>query len=113
MESFGDFRERGKLWVIPAMPGLWRDMFQFSNDVSKLPFDHHELMALVAPRALLILGNPDYEWLAEESGYVSCRAAHEVWKNFGIGDRFGFSIVGGHGHCQLPDEQRPEVESVY
>ena len=87
------------------------DMFRFSNAVHKLPYDHHELMALVAPRALLVLGNPDYEWLADESGYVSCRAAHEVWKTFGIGDRFGFSIVGDHGHCRLPDSQRPEVEA--
>lgn len=87
------------------------DMFQFSNAVYKLPYDHHELMALVAPRALLVLGNPDYEWLADESGYVSCRAAHEVWRAFGIGDRFGFSIVGDHGHCRLPDSQRPEVEA--
>ncbi len=88
-----------------------QDMFRFSNAVSRLPYDHHELMALVAPRALLVLGNPDFQWLADESGYVSCRAAHEVWKAFGIGDRFGFSIVGGHGHCQLPANQRPEVEA--
>ncbi len=87
------------------------DMFQFSGAVEKLPYDHHELMAMVAPRALLVLGNPDYEWLADESGYVSCRAAHEVWKTFGIPDRFGFSIVAGHQHCQLPDSQRPEVEA--
>jgi len=60
------------------------DMFKFANVVSKLPYDHHELMAMVAPRALLVLGNPDYKWLAEESGYVSCRAAHEVWKAFGV-----------------------------
>lgn len=73
--------------------------------------DHHELMAMVAPRALLVLGNPDYQWLAEESGYVSSRAAHEVWKTLGIGDRFGFSIVPGHPHCRLPDVQRPEVEA--
>lgn len=87
------------------------DMFRFSNAVHKLPYDHHELMALVAPRALLVLGNPDYKWLADESGYVSCRAAHEIWKTFGIDDRFGFSIVGDHDHCQLPDSQRPEVEA--
>jgi hypothetical protein len=68
-------------------------------------------MAMVAPRALLVLGNPDYVWLADESGYVSCRAAHEVWKTFGISDRFGFSIVAGHGHCQLPKSQYPEVEA--
>lgn len=85
-------------------------MFQFADsNVSRLPFDHHELMAMVAPRALLVLGNPDYEWLADKSGYVSCRAAHEVWKTFDIQDRFGFSIVAGHDHCQLPKEQYPEV----
>ena len=88
-----------------------QDMFRFANSVPKLPYDHHELMAMVAPRALLVLGNPDFQWLADESGYVSCRAAHEVWKAFGVTDRFGFSIVGGHGHCQLPASQRPEVEA--
>lgn len=87
-------------------------MFAYSgNNVSKLPFDHHELCAMIAPRALLILGNPDFVWLADESGYVSSRAAHEVWKTFGIADRFGFSIVGGHGHCVLPNSQYPEVEA--
>lgn len=86
------------------------EMIQFGNSgVSRLPHDHHELMAMIAPRALLVLGNPDYEWLADESGYVSCRAAHEVWKEFGIGDRFGFSIIAGHPHCRLPDSQLPEV----
>ena len=84
-------------------------LFQFSNDVPRLPYDHHELMAMVAPRALLILGNPDYEWLADESGYVSCKAAKKVWETFGIADRFGYSIVAGHPHCQLPDVQKPEV----
>ena len=68
-------------------------------------------MALVAPRALLVLGNPDYEWLADESGYVSSVAAKKVWDAFDIGDRFGYSIVGGHPHCGLPDQQRPEVEA--
>ena len=87
------------------------DMFKFSHFVDKLPHDHHELIAMVAPRAILLLGNPDYEWLAEESQYVSSRAAHEVWKTFGVPDRFGFSIVDGHGHCQLPQSQYPEVEA--
>jgi len=87
-------------------------MFQFAGEnVSRLPIDHHELAALVAPRALLVLGNTDYEWLAEPSNYVSCHAAHKVWETFGIGDRMGFSIQGGHMHCALPDSQRPEVEA--
>jgi hypothetical protein len=103
----------GNVETLGKTNGAWflEDMFRFSNQVAKLPYDHHELMAMVAPRALLVLGNPDYEWLADESGYVSARAAHEVWKAFGIGDRFGFSIVGGHPHCRLPDNQRAEVEA--
>jgi len=88
------------------------DMRQFSEtNVAKLPIDHHQLAALVAPRALLVLGNTDYEWLADESGYVSCKAARKVWEEFGIADRMGFSILGGHPHCRLPKEQYPEVEA--
>lgn len=104
----------GKVETLGATSHVWfqESMFQFAaKNVSKLPFDHHELMAMIAPRALLVLGNPDYVWLADESGYVSCRAAHEVWKAFGIPERFGFSIVAGHPHCNLPPIQYPEVEA--
>ena len=81
------------------------------DSVYRLPYDQHELCALVCPRALLLLGNPDYEWLADGSMLVSAKAAKEVWKSFGIGDRMGWSIVDGHGHCQLPESQFPEVEA--
>ena len=86
-------------------------MKEFAADASRLPIDHHEVAALIAPRALLVLGNTDYEWLADESGYVSCCAARRVWEQFGIADRMGYSIVGGHPHCQLPKSQYPEVEA--
>ena len=87
-------------------------MFQYAEkNVSRLPMDHHELAALIAPRALLVLGNPDYEWLAEESNYVSCQAARKVWEAFGIEERMGFSIVADHMHCMLPESQYPEVEA--
>lgn len=81
------------------------------ENVNHLPIDHHQVAALIAPRALLVLGNTDYEWLADESNYVSCRAARNVWKTFGIEDRMGFSIEGGHMHCLLPETQYPEVEA--
>ena len=91
-------------WFMKSMWD-WKD-----ENVSKLPYDHHELCALVCPRALLVLGNTDYEWLADEAGYVSCVAAREVWKKFGIEDRMGFSIEGKHGHCQLPQSQYPRLK---
>lgn len=87
-------------------------MRAFSEEnVPRLPVDHHELCALVAPRALLVFGNPDYEWLADEAGYVSCVAARKVWERFGIADRMGYSFVDGHMHCMLPDSQLPELEA--
>ena len=45
------------------------------DSVYRLPYDQHELCALVCPRALLLLGNPDYEWLADGSMVVSAKAA--------------------------------------
>ena len=84
----------------------------FSGDsVYRMPYDHHELCAMVCPRALLILGNPDYKWLADKSTLVSAKAARKVWQEFGIEDRMGYSIVGGHPHCMLPENQYPEVEA--
>ena len=107
-ETLGNVETLGRTsyaWFLESMR-------QFAGkNVNRLTIDHHELAALIAPRALLVLGNTDYEWLAEESNYVSCQAARMVWKAFGIEDRMGFSIQGGHMHCMLPKSQYPEVEA--
>ena len=87
-----------------------RDNFGGDN-VYRLPYDQHELCAMVCPRALLLLGNPDFVWLADASMRVSAEAAAKVWQRFGIGDRFGCDIIGGHGHCQLPLSQYAIVQS--
>lgn len=85
-------------------------MFQFSkNNVYKLPTDHHELMAMVAPRALLETGNTDYFWLSNRSNYVSARATQQIYNTFGIGDRFGFYIDGGHVHCGTLPAEAPAI----
>ena len=81
------------------------------DSVYRLPYDQHELCAMVCPRALLLLGNPDYKWLSDEAMLVSAKAARPVWEKFGIADRIGWSIVDGHGHCQLPPSQFPEVQA--
>ncbi|MGH9567041.1 MAG: hypothetical protein ACRD4I_13720, partial [Candidatus Angelobacter sp.] len=81
-------------------------MKQFSGVNSyKMPTDHHELMAMVAPRALLETGNTDFYWLSNRSNYISARATQRIYRTLGIGDRFGFYIDGGHNHCAtLPAE---------
>ena len=87
-----------------------RDNFH-GDSVYRLPYDQHELCAMVCPRALLLLGNPDYKWLADDAMLPSAQAARQVWQRFGIADRMGWSIVDGHGHCQLPERQFPEVQA--
>ena len=88
----------------------FREVFA-DEKIENLPYDRHELVSLVFPRAVLLLGNTDYKWLADTSMYVSANAAAKVWEEFGVGDRFGYSIVGGHPHCMLPETQYPEVEA--
>lgn len=107
-ETIGDVEKLG------ATSHQWfmESMFQYSGlNVSRLPYDHHELMAMVAPRALLVTGNTDYMWLANPSCYVASRATKEIYKTLGISDRFGFYIDGKHGHCAVPTDQRPAIEA--
>ena len=85
-------------------------MKQFAGDnVYKLPADHHELMAMIAPRALLETGNTDYYWLSNRSNYISARATQRIYNMLGIGDRFGFYIDGGHVHCGTLPAEAPSI----
>jgi len=87
-------------------------LFQFSrNNVYKLPHDHHELMAMVAPRALLETGNTNFNWLSNKANYVSARATQQIYETLGVADRFGFIIDGGHNHCAIPASQVPLIEN--
>lgn len=83
----------------------------FNGKTSKIPYDHHELIAMIAPRAFLAFGNPDYVWLGDKSGYISLQAAAEVWKAMGIDERFGYVIEGGHSHCQASSKQNSAAQA--
>ena len=85
---------------------------QFAGDsVYRLPYDQHELCAMVCPRALVLIGNPDYTWLSDPAMQASADEAVKVWQRFGSADRMACSIVGGHPHCLLPESQWPLVTS--
>lgn len=87
-------------------------MRQFAeNNAYKLPEDHDELMAMIAPRALLETGNTDYYWLSNRSNYISARAAQKIYNTFGIGDRFGFYIDGKHRHCGTLPAEAPAISA--
>jgi len=91
--------------------GVWFLNSMKSLNPDKLPHDHHQLIAMIAPRATIILGNPPYEWLGDESGYKSTIAARKVWQAFGITDYIGFDFAGGHEHCQAASSQSTNVNA--
>ncbi len=85
---------------------------QFHNaDAPKLPFDQHGLVAMVAPRAILTIGNSGIDYLASQAGQVSVKAATQVYTALGVPDRIGYSISGNHTHCAFPSEQTAQVQA--
>ncbi len=89
-------------WFMSSMKSL---------DPYKLPHDHHELIGMIAPRAVIILGNPGYDWLGDESGYKSTLAAVEIFKAMGVADHIGYDFTGGHSHCGPPATQMASVKT--
>jgi hypothetical protein len=82
-----------------------------SLDPYSLPHDHHELIAMIAPRAVVALGNQDFDWLGDESGYRSSMAAKEVFKALGVENNIGLDFTSNHGHCQAPQSQTSTVNA--
>ena len=80
--------------------------------VYKLPEDHFELMALIAPRALLQTGDSNYYWLGDRSATFDSLATQAIYDNYGIGDRFNYYIDTVHGHCVVPAYQQNATQPI-
>jgi hypothetical protein len=88
-----------------------KNIEQFGNAVNKLPLDHHELVAMVAPRGLLILGNLDYVWLGSNNADQAGAAARMVYDALGATQNIGY-IDSGHTHCgTLPAAELAAIEA--
>jgi hypothetical protein len=93
----------------------WWDtsLLQFSGyNVYKLPYDNFELMALVAPRALLQTGNSSYYWLGDRSATFDSLATQAIYRNYGIDDRFAYYIDTNHFHCVVPSYQQNATQPM-
>ena len=82
----------------------------FSESVTLLPFDQHQVLSLLAPRGLLIIDNA-IDWLGIESSYLNALAAKTVWQALGQSDSMGVSQTKEHQHCQQPESQQPEINA--
>ena len=87
-------------WFMSSMKSL---------DPYKLPHDHHELIAMIAPRAVIILGNDGYDWLGDESGYKSTMAALQVFTAMGVPSNIGYDFTSNHAHCSAPTTQQNSI----
>ena len=56
---------------------------KFGGHENEMPFDQHELLALVAPRPLYVASAEDDRWSDPRGEFLSAKAAGEVWKLFG------------------------------
>lgn len=84
----------------------------YVNDLAKLPFDHHMLAAMVAPRALLVIENSGIDYLGPVSTFGCATAARLVYGALGEADSMGFSQVAhGSSHCQLPSSQNADLNA--
>ncbi|KZL87438.1 carbohydrate esterase family 15 protein [Colletotrichum incanum] len=89
-------------WFSPAFN-------QYTSNINQLPFDHHMLAGLIAPRAMYVMENPDFEWLGTMSTYGCMGGARKQWQALGSLDTFGYSQIGNHGHCSFPSSQQSEL----
>ncbi|EPS94943.1 hypothetical protein FOMPIDRAFT_1054633 [Fomitopsis schrenkii] len=89
--------------IVTEDPWFLTNFNDYVYNISELPYDHHSLAAMVAPRALLSYENTEYEWLSPLSAYGCMTAAHTVYEALGIPDYHGFVQVGNHSHCYFPN----------
>ncbi|KAL0934709.1 uncharacterized protein CTRU02_209300 [Colletotrichum truncatum] len=75
---------------------------------SQIPEDHHLLAGLVAPRGLYVAEN-DIDWLGPVSTTGCMKAGRLIYQALGVPENMGFSLVGGHNHCQFPSNQNSEL----
>ncbi len=80
------------------------------NRFDELPVDQHFVVALCAPRAVLILEN-DIDMLHPVATYGGGKAGALVYQALGIADRVGVSVSPSHPHCSFPESQRAYLDA--
>ena len=87
------------------------DFKQYANGMNaKLSADQHTVIALCAPRAVLVIDN-DIDWLGPVACYGGGIAAQMVYQALGIKDRCGVSVAANHGHCSFPSAQQKYLDA--
>ncbi|WP_394924077.1 hypothetical protein [uncultured Robinsoniella sp.] len=64
---------------------LWfnGNFFNYRKDLSRMPFDQHFLLSLIAPRHLYVSSADRDDWADPRSEFLSCVESSKAWKLYG------------------------------
>ncbi|KAJ7915580.1 hypothetical protein B0H13DRAFT_2189236 [Mycena leptocephala] len=82
-----------------------------TSSVNKLPFDHHLLLGMVAPRALFVIDNVGIDWLGPFASYGALVSARTIWTALGVPTAMGYSQAANHAHCAFPSTQQTQLNA--
>ena len=95
-------------WEGKDFHDLFSGKSKTSAPVDMLIADQHFLVALCAPRAVLVIDN-DIDWLGPLATYAGGVLGQKVYEALGIKDRCRVSVAPNHSHCQFPSSQQAEL----
>jgi len=81
------------------------------DNTDRLPVDMHEMMALIAPRAIYIVDNAGLSILDPKSSYVTAMAGKAIFEALGVGDHFAYQGASG-SHCQWRTQYQAPLDAM-
>ncbi|KAJ6550419.1 hypothetical protein DFH09DRAFT_988851 [Mycena vulgaris] len=82
-----------------------------TSSVNKLPFDHHLLIGMVAPRPIFVIDNVGNDWLGPFASYGALVSARTIWTALGASSAMGYSQAADHVHCAFPSSQQTQLNA--
>ena len=70
----------------------------YNQDVSSLPMDQHELIALIAPRAIYVASAQEDQWADPRGEFLSLQEASKVYALYGLDTLQGYSFPAVNEH---------------
>jgi glucuronyl esterase-like protein len=102
-------------WNYNGLNWLSNDFRPFVEHATKLPIDSHEIVALVAPRGLLVLDNPHIVQFGAAASHTAVLAGAQVYAALGASQNVSYiSDIANEKHCATgkPEYTEPLIQSI-